>query len=165
MHKGVQGCAKVCKCVQRCTNNVVCKRSGACIVHKERDDPIMVCTMSHSPYTPTMDTPTHTSWPAKQLTTLTQSNILWSSTCSSRSLLVGGGAWLWMTGNSCCMCIHWGLGVASLLCRLGAHSHHFWLETTNHCTEGESPLEREGGHQVMCVTSWAPRSASTLQRP
>ena len=38
--------------------------------------------------------------------------------------------------------------MASLLCRLGARrrrSHHFWPETTNHCTEGDSPLEREGG--------------------
>ena len=54
MHKGVQRCTKVCRDVQRCANVcrgaqimckcVVCKRSGACIVHEERDDHIMVCT-------------------------------------------------------------------------------------------------------------------------
>ena len=41
---GVLHFQQLSKGVQRCTNNVVCKRSGACIVHEERDDRIMVCT-------------------------------------------------------------------------------------------------------------------------
>ncbi|KAL5496779.1 hypothetical protein EMCRGX_G013137 [Ephydatia muelleri] len=61
--------------------------------------------------------------------------------------VVGGGAWLWMT--TVCAYVHWGLGVVSLLCRLGARrSHHFWAETTQpHSTvlKGKAPWRgREG---------------------